>query len=97
MDRVPRQQLLLAGLRHHPHHPRPEDLLELRWDSQPGRAGVAVGHPAWTVRESNATPVEIRNRHSNLCLDDYNRGTTPGAEVRQWTCLNNNAQHWRIS
>ncbi|MGX7826602.1 family 43 glycosylhydrolase [Actinokineospora sp. 24-640] len=30
--------------------------------------------------------VEIRNRHSGLCLDDYNFATTPGAEVRQWTC-----------
>jgi hypothetical protein len=38
----------------------------------------------------------IRNRHSNLCLDDYNWVTTPGAEVRQWTCNGLATQQWSI-
>ncbi|WP_100448557.1 glycoside hydrolase family 43 protein, partial [Glycomyces xiaoerkulensis] len=29
--------------------------------------------------------VEIQNRYSGLCLDDYEWGTEDGAEVRQWT------------
>ena len=40
---------------------------------------------------------EIRNRHSNLCLDDYNWVTTPGAEVRQWTCADLPVQDWEIT
>jgi hypothetical protein len=40
---------------------------------------------------------EIRNRHSNLCLDDYNGITTPGAEVRQWTCIDNPMQDWTLT
>ncbi|WP_217140055.1 RICIN domain-containing protein [Streptomyces sp. AC627_RSS907] len=39
----------------------------------------------------------IHNRHSGLCLDDYNFGTVPGAEVRQWTCNGNNARQWRVA
>ena len=39
----------------------------------------------------------IRNRHSNLCLDDYNMVTSPGAEVRQWTCSNEPVQRWQLS
>ena len=39
----------------------------------------------------------IRNRHSNLCLDDYNWGTAPGAEVRQWTCNGAAVQQWRVT
>ncbi|MBB2947099.1 GH43 family beta-xylosidase [Actinoplanes lutulentus] len=44
-----------------------------------------------------ATPVEIRNQHSNLCLDDYNWVTTPGAEVRQWTCGTATVQDWYLT
>jgi len=40
---------------------------------------------------------EIRNRHSNLCLDDYNHVTTPGAEVRQWTCSDAAVQDWYLT
>jgi GH43 family beta-xylosidase len=39
----------------------------------------------------------IRNRHSNLCLDDYNWITTPGAEVRQWTCNGAAVQDWTLT
>jgi GH43 family beta-xylosidase len=41
--------------------------------------------------------VRIRNEHSNLCLDDYNLVTTPGAEVRQWTCNNLAVQDWYLT
>ncbi len=47
--------------------------------------------------ETGATPVEIRNRHSNLCLDDYNFATAPGAEVRQWTCNDAAVQDWYLT
>ncbi|WP_067695647.1 family 43 glycosylhydrolase [Actinoplanes awajinensis] len=43
-----------------------------------------------------ATPVRIRNQHSNLCLDDYNWVTTPGAEIRQWTCGTAAVQDWYL-
>ncbi len=42
-------------------------------------------------------PKKIRNRHSNLCLDDYNYVVTPGAEVRQWTCNGLPVQDWLIT
>lgn len=41
--------------------------------------------------------VEIRNQHSNLCLDNYNFGTEPGAEVRQWTCNTEAVQDWDLT
>ncbi|GAA2375759.1 hypothetical protein Cme02nite_05390 [Catellatospora methionotrophica] len=47
--------------------------------------------------ETGATPVEIRNRHSNLCLDDFDFVTTPGAEVRQWTCSTATVQDWYLT
>ncbi|MBY8853450.1 RICIN domain-containing protein [Saccharothrix sp. MB29] len=44
-----------------------------------------------------STPrVCIRNRHSSLCLDDYDFVTTPGAEVRQWTCNGQANQQWVV-
>ncbi|MFD7658383.1 family 43 glycosylhydrolase [Actinosynnema sp. NPDC059797] len=46
---------------------------------------------------SNGTKrVRVRNQHSNLCLDDYNFGTAPGAEVRQWTCNGLAVQQWVV-
>jgi hypothetical protein len=47
--------------------------------------------------EPNHAPVAIRNRHSGLCLDDYNFGTAPGAEVRQWTCNSESVQDWYLT
>jgi GH43 family beta-xylosidase len=48
--------------------------------------------------ETGSTPrVKIRNQHSDLCLDDYNFGTAPGAEVRQWTCNNLPVQDWYLT
>ncbi|WP_306746422.1 family 43 glycosylhydrolase [Saccharothrix yanglingensis] len=43
------------------------------------------------------TRAHIRNRHSNLCLDDYDWVTTPGAEVRQWTCADLPVQDWYLT
>ncbi|MBB5802941.1 hypothetical protein F4560_002709 [Saccharothrix ecbatanensis] len=43
------------------------------------------------------TVKRIRNQHSNLCLDDYNAVTTPGAEVRQWTCNGLPVQDWTLT
>jgi GH43 family beta-xylosidase len=40
---------------------------------------------------------EVRNQHSNLCLDNYNWVTTPGAEVRQWTCNDVPVQDWDVT
>lgn len=42
-------------------------------------------------------PVAIRNRHSGLCLDDYNWATAPGSEARQWTCNGVAAQQWDLT
>ncbi|XRQ03879.1 family 43 glycosylhydrolase [Actinomadura welshii] len=43
-----------------------------------------------------ASAVGIRNRHSGLCLDDYEWATAPGAEVRQWTCNDAAVQDWYL-
>ncbi|GAA3915529.1 family 43 glycosylhydrolase [Streptomyces gulbargensis] len=42
-------------------------------------------------------PVALRNRHSGLCLDDYDWATAPGAEVRQWTCNGAAVQNWTLT
>lgn len=47
--------------------------------------------------EPTPDTVRIRNRHSDLCLDDYNFATDPGAEVRQWTCNGLPVQDWIIT
>ncbi|MET9319426.1 family 43 glycosylhydrolase [Streptomyces sp. NPDC003038] len=44
-----------------------------------------------------AAPVALRNRHSGLCLDDYEWRTAPGAEVRQWTCGDAPVQDWYLT
>jgi GH43 family beta-xylosidase len=47
--------------------------------------------------EPDLGPVQIRNRHSGLCLDDYDFGSEPGAEVRQWTCNGQTVQDWYLN
>jgi hypothetical protein len=39
----------------------------------------------------------ITNKHSGLCLDDYNGVTAAGAEVRQWTCNGLALQNWTVT
>jgi hypothetical protein len=46
---------------------------------------------------NTARRAHIRNQHSGLCLDDYNWVTTPGAEVRQWTCAEVPVQDWYLT
>ncbi|MCD0443350.1 family 43 glycosylhydrolase [Glycomyces sp. A-F 0318] len=46
--------------------------------------------------ETGPGTVQLRNRHSGLCLDDYEFGTEPGAEVRQWTCNGEAVQDWYL-
>ncbi|WP_309111621.1 family 43 glycosylhydrolase [Saccharothrix sp.] len=41
--------------------------------------------------------VHIKNRHSALCLDNYNFGLKPGSEVRQWTCNTAPVQDWYLT
>ena len=43
------------------------------------------------------TNQEIRNQQNTLCLDDYAFNTAPGAEVRQWTCLEGTNQLWAVT
>ncbi|WP_081687345.1 RICIN domain-containing protein [Glycomyces tenuis] len=43
------------------------------------------------------TGQQIRNRHSGLCLDDYDFGTEAGAEVVQWTCNGQANQDWQLT
>ncbi|MFF0909481.1 RICIN domain-containing protein [Microbacterium enclense] len=56
-----------------------------------------------TAPASAAAPVgtgpnqEIRNQQNTLCLDDYGFNTQPGAEVRQWTCLEGVNQLWAVT
>ena len=45
----------------------------------------------WRITDRGGGYSTLTNRHNGLCLDNYNWGTTPGSEVRQWTCVNNNA------
>ncbi|GAB3239421.1 family 43 glycosylhydrolase [Glycomyces halotolerans] len=47
--------------------------------------------------ESGPSSQRIVNRHSGLCLDDYNFVTDPGAEVRQWTCNGEAVQDWYLN
>ncbi|MEU4746031.1 glycoside hydrolase family 43 protein, partial [Actinosynnema sp. NPDC023658] len=42
--------------------------------------------------ESPTRRAHVRNQHGNLCPDDHDLVTTPGAEVRQWTCDGTAAQ-----
>ncbi|GAB4004620.1 hypothetical protein GCM10029992_50180 [Glycomyces albus] len=99
LDRVPRQRLGLRRLRHHPHHPRPADLVQRRRHTESRRPGLDLHSPRRALGEPNdgRYGVEIRNRHSDLCLDDYEWGTEPGAEVRQWTCNDYSVQDWNLS
>ena len=63
-----------------------------------GLSPIAPAAPA-----SAAAPVgtgsnqEIRNQQNTLCLDDFDFRTQPGAEVRQWTCLEGTNQLWAIT
>lgn len=39
----------------------------------------------------------IRGQHSNKCVDDWERNTIPGAEVRLYDCTGSTVQAWELS
>jgi hypothetical protein len=47
----------------------------------------------WTV-QAQGGGWEIKNKLSQLCLDDWGSGTTAGTPVDQYTCNNTTAQLW---
>ncbi|MFC7533004.1 family 43 glycosylhydrolase [Actinoplanes sp. GCM10030250] len=46
---------------------------------------------------STVTNPGIRGQHSNRCIDNYNRDTTPGALVRLYDCNGGTAQQWELN
>ncbi|MET8152506.1 family 43 glycosylhydrolase [Actinoplanes sp. NPDC049668] len=46
---------------------------------------------------STVTNPGIRGQHSNRCVDNYNRDTTPGALVRLYDCNGGTAQQWELT
>lgn len=60
-----------------------------------GSASPASAAP--TAPVGTGTNQEIRNQQNTLCMDDYAFDTQPGAEVRQWTCLEGQNQLWAIT
>lgn len=88
-----------------------DPLAAASWSRRPSRSSDATTRPGCSGPDTIPTvlqgpsgeagaapaPVALRNRHSGLCLDNYDWGTAPGAEVRRWTCNDNNAQQWSIT
>lgn len=60
-----------------------------------GSAAPAAAAP--TAPVGTGTNQEIRNQQNTLCIDDYAFNTQPGAEVRQWTCLEGQNQLWAVT
>jgi GH43 family beta-xylosidase len=75
---------------------------KISWNAD-GTPNLGVPVSASTVIQgpsgepTNQGPKQIRNRHSGLCLDDYNFNREPGAEVRQWTCSDAVVQDWYLT
>jgi GH43 family beta-xylosidase len=46
---------------------------------------------------TGTTKPGIRGMHSNKCVDDWNRNTADGAEVRLYTCGGSNEQAWEFT
>ncbi|MCJ1697760.1 RICIN domain-containing protein [Rathayibacter caricis] len=61
-----------------------------------GVTTLGVSAPAEAATIGAGTAQEIRNQHSSLCLDDYGFDTSPGAEVRQWSCTEASNQRWEV-
>ena len=60
-----------------------------------GAASPASAAP--TAPVGTGANQEIRNQQNTLCMDDYAFNTQPGAEVRQWTCLEGQNQLWAVT
>jgi hypothetical protein len=58
---------------------------------------AAPASAAQTAPVGTGANQEIRNQKNTLCLDDFDFRTQPGAEVRQWTCLEGTNQLWAIT
>ncbi|MFT7837862.1 family 43 glycosylhydrolase [Saccharothrix sp. BKS2] len=76
---------------------------KISWNAD-GTPNLGVPVPTSTVLPGpsgesggSTTRVRVRNQHSGLCLDDYEFGTAPGAEVRQWTCNGATVQDWYLA
>ncbi|MCI9857610.1 RICIN domain-containing protein [Microbacterium proteolyticum] len=64
-----------------------------------GTTTLAGGAPAQAVTAPVGTgsAQEIRNQHSSMCLDNWDSGTQPGTEVRQYTCGEGDVQRWAVT
>lgn len=63
-----------------------------------GFTTLGVAAPAAAAAPvGTGTNQEIRNQQNTLCMDDYAFNTQPGAEVRQWTCLEGQNQLWAVT
>ncbi|MBB3158178.1 hypothetical protein FHS07_001874 [Microbacterium proteolyticum] len=58
---------------------------------------VTPAAAATTAPVGTGTNQEIRNQQNTLCMDDYGFNTQPGAEVRQWTCIEGQNQLWAVT
>ncbi|WP_100449157.1 cellulase family glycosylhydrolase, partial [Glycomyces xiaoerkulensis] len=70
--------------------------LSLSIRNQSGADRIRYGWGDDTGGGGGGSTVEIQNRYSGLCLDDYEWGTEDGAEVRQWTCNGSEVQQWEL-
>lgn len=59
-------------------------------------ASYTVASQAAVAPAGTGANQEIRNQQNTLCLDDFAFDTRPGAEVRQWTCLEGQNQLWAV-
>ena len=65
----------------------------------PVRTGVSIAGPSGESGGTTPPPssvVPLRNRHSNLCLDNNNWATAAGSPVQQWTCNGLTVQQWEM-
>ncbi|AOX44902.1 RICIN domain-containing protein [Microbacterium sp. BH-3-3-3] len=58
--------------------------------------GVSLPAQAVTAPIGTGTAQEIRNQHSSMCLDNWDSGTLPGTEVRQYSCGEGDVQRWAV-
>lgn len=48
------------------------------------------------LNNNNWSGTEIRNLHSNLCLDVPSASSSNGVKIQQWGCNGSNAQSWNL-
>lgn len=57
----------------------------------------ADGSPSFGVPTGADVPMTLLNRNSRKCLDVQDPNLDNGANVGQWTWLNNDCQQWRLA